>query len=118
MSDILRGKRVVTEKLAHRFIKRLGLDREQRDHLMRAVSFTQTKRMHAADDRVIATTESLFQKINLETFEMLSQWYYLATLAIAELDDNRFDELWLAQRLRIERMQAHRVLQVFYTWDS
>ncbi len=117
VSEIFQGKRLVTERLAQRFSERLDLRPEQKDWLLRAVKITKSKSQLPDDDEMITATDNLFQKIDLGTFELLSNWYYLAILALGNIKNNSHSIIWLANRLGIERMQARRAFTTLERLD-
>lgn len=88
LSLTLSGKRLLSRKAALQIAERLGLEPDQ------AAAFVGScpqPRQHG-----LALN---FQKIELETFYLISDWIHYAILSLLETEDARFEAKWIAKRL-------------------
>ena len=92
LSDILNGKRSITQKMAIRILDGLG------------VSQIETK--------CIIDKKPLDQRtdISLEYFKVISDWYYFAIMSLSETEDFSSSPEWIAKRLNISEKQASTAL--------
>lgn len=96
-SDLVRGKRPLTPKIARRMLERLFVDPETIENAVRGLK---TKRPPAGDLRL------RYIELTLSEFRAVSDWYYFAILSLAETEGFRSDEAWIANRLGIKLREA------------
>ena len=89
LSEILNGKRSVTDKMGKRILNGLGLNE------------TDFKDEQKKD----ITLSSL-------EFKIISDWYYFAILSLAEIDDFSIDSSWIAKRLNISQKEAKNAVSI------
>ncbi|MBI1853189.1 MAG: TIGR02147 family protein [Planctomycetes bacterium] len=92
LSQILRGKRALTEKTIESLGNHLGLDRA-------------TIERYVANERRFATTPAVVDgeilELTRDAVNLVSDWYHWAILELVRLDDFRPDSRWIAQVLGI-----------------
>lgn len=91
LSQILGGKRPITEKMKLRLGSALGLSVAQLDRLPSEDTINQTS----------------FQNLSLDTFAVISDWYHYAILELTYLDDFKPDAAWIGQRLGITKSEVN-----------
>jgi plasmid maintenance system antidote protein VapI len=70
LSEILNGKRSITDKMAKRIVGRLNLSKSKQAILLELNSIK---------------IEQLSEDLTLDYFRTISDWHYFATLSLAEL---------------------------------
>ncbi len=88
LSLVLNGKRSLSRKAARKLADFLALSAEGRQTLL--------SRDEASRPRVE------YQRLTLDTFSVIADWYHYAILSYLELPGSRFEALHLAQKLGIE----------------
>ncbi|MNL35288.1 hypothetical protein D3C87_1573090 [compost metagenome] len=53
----------------------------------------------------------VYDEIDLESFNIISDWAYYAVLSLFEISSSKFDPKWIATRLNIAEARAEHVLQ-------
>lgn len=101
LSQILRGKRALTEKTIESLGNHLGLDRA-------------TVERYVANERRFATTpasvEGEIVELTRDAVNLVSDWYHWAILELVRLDDFRTDSRWIAQVLGITTDEVNMAL--------
>lgn len=89
LSEILNGKRTISTKMASKILTNLGYGPLEIEQI--------------TEQKAVDVNES---NLSLEYFRIISDWYYFAILSLAEIDNFRADEEWIAQRLNISKKEA------------
>lgn len=97
VSEIIAGKRPVTKKTARKILT--GLDRAP--HEIAAI----------VDSSPVAHNDQVYKTLDIDTFHMISDWYYYAILSLAETDDFRGSPKWIAKRLGITEKVAREAIE-------
>ncbi len=92
VSEILRGLRPVTPRTARHIADTLGLSAGERHYLIR---LAEQERSPATADVASGGPEPLPSRL----FDMASDWFCWALLALVSTDDFRWDNKWIAKRL-------------------
>lgn len=115
LSDILNGKRKVSRKMGAKIIARLPIQ----PHIATEIS----RSLKGKYDRAETDPKRKFVVLERSTFEVMSNWYYMATLTLSELDGFEGTSSWIAKRLGIPRKKADGALKQLtalglLTWDQ
>jgi uncharacterized protein (TIGR02147 family) len=94
LSELLSGKRKLTNKMAARLADRLSLDVIGRN------------KFFAAIDAAYAT-----KPIAEEEFTLISEWYHFAILSLIETKGFKFEPKWIAQRLGITTVEVREAIE-------
>lgn len=94
LSAILNGKRPITAEMKMRLGPALGLSPKE-------ISKIRTQREAKKNEGY-----KNFAELDLEVFEVLSQWYYFAILELFELTSFQQDFDWIAKKLTLTRFQV------------
>lgn len=86
LCQILSGKRPLARRTADTIADRLGLAPDARAALLGA--------------------PQPYQKISVDDFNVIAEWYHYGILALAHLDDHQTDTAWVAARLGIGVREA------------
>ncbi len=105
LSEILNGKRRVSNKLAKRFANKLCLSPEETDRLL---GLFPKKRGY---DTVKTEKSREMLQLNMDHFKIISDWYHFAILSLSETADFRTDPAWIAGRLNIKAKEAAAALE-------
>ncbi len=100
LSGVLSGKRRLTRKMAKQIALRLNLSPKDRAELLKAVNAKKA-----------ATAEDIYQVLELDTFQLISQWYHYAMLSLSELPNSNSDPEWIAKKLGILKREAEEALE-------
>ncbi len=96
LSNIFNGQRRISRKIGAKIISRISLDPND------AMGFLQALKSK------YPRTDAAMQYVLIEraTFEVISNWYYLAILTLAETNDFDSTPTWIAHRLGISSTKA------------
>lgn len=95
LSQMINGKRPITEKMKLRLGSALGLSVEQ------------LKRLPTSEDIDAVRAAPEFQQMTLDAFAVISDWYHYAILELTYVDGFKSDALWISQRLGITKSEAN-----------
>jgi uncharacterized protein (TIGR02147 family) len=103
MSELLKNKKNLSEKLAHRIAERLRLKANDRDHfknLVLASSSRDASVRGLAKDR-LAQARQLDQMTRLsnDQFQLIADWQHAAILELTQVEGFRSDSRWIAKQL-------------------
>ena len=101
-SEILSGKRPITTKLRYRIGKALDMTEEQ-------IQFFSAK-PHGNSNRPLPTTPTDHQRLALDSFYVISQWFHYGILQLLRTKDFKNDTGWIADRLNITKQEAKEAL--------
>jgi transcriptional regulator with XRE-family HTH domain len=99
LSEVLNRKRELSKKNLLKICERLGLSPSQRVALLSEKS---------SDSSNIS--DSAFLLLKEDTFQLMSSWYYMAILSLAETQDASADARAIATRLGIKEFEAKEAL--------
>ena len=105
LSEILRGKRRVSSKLARRLLERSGTSAGEMEAILKLFNET------LPADSQTWSESSRYIQIAPDALPFDEQWLYFGVLALAETVEFRDDPDLIAQRFRVSRAQAFHVLQ-------
>jgi transcriptional regulator with XRE-family HTH domain len=88
LSEILNGKREITQKMGDRILTGLGLSPFEKKSILSGESISKDA------------------NLSLDYFKIVSEWYYFAILSLAEIPDFKADHLWISKRLNISKKEA------------
>jgi len=99
LSEVMRGKRNITRDLARRILSALEAPRARTQQLLAAIPTREPRAaVHSHDNYFVLADDE---------FRMVSDWWYLAILSLAETHDFDPSPPAIARRLGISREQAH-----------
>jgi hypothetical protein len=96
LSQIISGKRALTQKMKMRLGTGLGMTVKEIQQI-------------PADDRDLdgSAVVPQFQQQTLDTFALIGDWYHYAILELTYVGDFRGDHLWISRRLGITRSEVN-----------
>jgi uncharacterized protein (TIGR02147 family) len=97
LSLVLTGRRRVSKNLATRVADCVGLTPLERQALFAA-------------DAKLKGGEPAVHQLELDQFDLFSDWHHYAVLSLLELPHAQFDEKWIAARLTISRLHARSLM--------
>lgn len=101
LSQIINGKRPITEKMKLRLGTALGL------------SLHQLEKIPASRQG----GESAYQQIGLDSFAVISDWYHYAILELTYLADFKAEPAWVSRRLGITKSEANIAIERLFRLD-
>lgn len=102
LSQILSGKRPVTNKTLKKITDRLDMSPLEKKFLWNA---------HMKDLQILdSQQEKKVLKIEEDQFRLISDWYHFAILSLTKTKNAKADPRWVAQRLGIKVDEAHQAL--------
>jgi uncharacterized protein (TIGR02147 family) len=100
LSEILSGKRPITEKTARRLSQRLSLSPEESAQVFEVVS----KKVDGSSGK---KGQSLaYSEIEQDQFKAVSDWVHFAILSLSETKDFEASATWIGQRLGVSESVA------------
>lgn len=111
LSQILSGKRPLTQKMAVRIGERLGFSgAEKHAAVTELESYTRNRKALKQGARL--THYALkYQQINEDTLAVIADWHHFALLSLIETFDFNPQEKWIAQRLGIFESEVRVALE-------
>jgi uncharacterized protein (TIGR02147 family) len=108
LSEILKGKRPLSVKLAHQMADRLGWSEAELSQLLRLCVQEQSSRQGLTSPDSL--TSYATRELSEDVFRIIADWYCLAILSLAEIPEFRADARWIAKRLKISVHQSAEAL--------
>jgi len=96
VSEILSGKRRITRKSAQRILVGLDKDQNEVEELINSNASGGTQK---------------YSRIEIDTFQVISDWYHFAILSLAETKDFQSSASWIANRLGISERTAETAIE-------
>lgn len=93
LSEIMNGKRRLTQKMGERVLLALNLEPDKKEQLLRSMA-----------------EKSSYSTLELQRFQAISHWEYLAVLGLFKLKDFQRDSKWMAQRLGLSEKKIDSVI--------
>lgn len=100
VSEILRGKRTLSLKMATRLVDRLGDEIPNRDEVLTLLA-------HKSEQK-----RPRRQTLSSESFKLVANWHHMAILSLLEVKDFNPDPRWIAGRLGISLRKARESLDL------
>lgn len=120
LSQILLGKRFLSEKMIERLLKRIELTPEERSEFIHSVAMARKKhglvRASPGLHQVLAEptkpgSETEARDLTMDQFRVISDWYHFAILEMTRVKGFKPDARWISKRLGISAMEAKLALQ-------
>ena len=93
LSLVMSGRRPVSRNLMNRLADNMGMSLEQKTEFALTIESQRG-------------SVPKFRKIDLDLFEVISDWYHFGILSLLDLPNAKFDAKWIAARLSISPIQA------------
>jgi len=106
VSGVIAGKRPLSQRAAMKIADRLQLDPRDRRELLKA---TLNEKLRVFDDGKKTKQEEV-QKIDLDTFKVISEWHHYALLNLLLIDGVKPTEAAMAERLGISLRDCEQAL--------
>jgi uncharacterized protein (TIGR02147 family) len=107
LSDVLADKRSLSKTNLHKVMERMALSPAEREKLWENYKLN-VSRSHEVDDR---TT------LDEDTFRLIADWYYLAILNLAKLNECQSAPDWIAARLGLKEEEVNEALERLFRLD-
>ncbi len=104
LSEILNGKRRVSEQLAQKTLNLLGTDPRDQSKILQLF-----KQRHS--EILEDSHESNYLELKSDQFQIISKWHHFAILSLAETKGFKASPLWIAKRLGIKVVEAENALE-------
>lgn len=104
LSQILSGKRKLSQKHASRFADRLGLSPREKTDFLTSLIAPEIALTHSAEN---AARENLKE----EEFRSIAEWYHFAILSLLETKNAKSDPRWISRRLGIPIATANEAIE-------
>lgn len=102
LSQIMNGKRRISEKMAHKIVERLALHDTEKE------VFYESFKLEEKADQID------FQQLKDDTFVKIKDWHFYAILSMLELADFSPAPVSISKRLGITKEQAARALDILF----
>ncbi len=102
LSQILSGKRIPSLKTAQGLLKRLGLSQDDEQTFLGSLAQRQKSRGLSRISPAIRKLASQWmpeQKVEIDDFEILSEWYHFAIFELTQVEGFQSDAAWIARVL-------------------
>lgn len=99
VSEILNGKRSVTEKMATKILENLSVAPDKYDRIIGGIKVK-------GPGRPKQTSEKEYLEIQMDQYHVISDWFYFAVLSLAETKGFISEPKWIADRLCISTRDA------------
>ncbi len=106
LSEIFSQKRPLTQTMAIRFAEKLKFDPLQTQLFIRGAIIKRFEEKLPLDQNLNRVTDSQFEKLNPDTFQLIANWYYYALLSLLEIPKISTQPDSLAKRLGIQVAQV------------
>lgn len=114
LSQVMSGKKTMSEALAFGFAKKLSLGPKLTQHLLQCARLdAAASKGHKAliEQEWRKTKKPLqFHVLKANQFNIISEWYSIAILALTQLESFRNDLGWISRKLKISRAQAQSMI--------
>lgn len=99
VSEVMNGKRLISRKLAEKILLALKVDEVEKHSLL----------SHFPEKQV-RDKKSNKALLDAESFRVISDWWYMAILSLAETPDCQANPSWIAERFNITTEQAQEAI--------
>ena len=105
LSQVISGKRPLTQKMISRIADNLGLSPDLKTELSRSAHLARF------DGEIQDSVGGSFHQLETETFRMISEWYHYAILCLSHVPGCCHSPHWIAKRLGISVSTAKAAFQ-------
>lgn len=98
LSEILKGKRTISRKMAARLLEKLALDPKESRALLELFP---TGKQNSRSSELVPYLE-----LSSDVFHVTAEWYYFAILSLCETADFKADPRWISRRLNLPYADA------------
>jgi uncharacterized protein (TIGR02147 family) len=103
VSLVMADKRPLSLKASEIVAERLGLSPIEREKLISYHPYRNRQNQYTVDSESLGHR---YQKIDLATFEQISDWTHFAILSLLETKNFKLEDKWIARRLGIPLLRA------------
>ncbi len=104
LSDILKSKRPLTLEKALAWVDLLGLELNEKEAFLDAVSKDSTLRLNQTEKKSRELKEKYESYLlRLDQFKLINDWYHFGILNLTELNEFKSDIKWISEKLKIEK---------------
>jgi uncharacterized protein (TIGR02147 family) len=107
LSEVLNGKRAVSEKWIPKLAERLSLSPREIKKLQKSFADTEALKTGGAKKEALKA----YTEITMDQYHMISDWFHFGILSLAETADFKDEPAWIAQRLNITMSQTKSALE-------
>ncbi len=114
LSEVFHGRHNLSQASAIKIADNLGLSETEKEYFVDLVSLhsPHAKVRDQAQKRLALKKESkVEERFSLDHFSLISDWYHLAILELAKLNQGRLDVDFIKSRLEITSLQAESALE-------
>lgn len=105
LSQILNGKKELTPKVLSTIAPKLNLDNDIYSSFL-------DKQVKVKKERNIKSVDkNEMRKLDMETFNVISDWYHYAILELFYLDDFESDINWIAKKLKLSVIEVEKAIE-------
>lgn len=108
LTEILKGQRRVSRKIAEKIVVNLQLDPSERANLLRNFPEKLKRNSNLAPDRNKYLVETM--KLSSEQFKTISDWLHMGILSLMRTSRFKSDEAWLAKRFNVSKEEVSQSL--------
>ena len=101
LSEIMSGKRNITEKTATKVFERLNISPAEK-LMLRKIS---------EGKKSVGTKDPQFLLLEMDHYHLISEWFYFAILSLAETETFQDTPEWIAERLNIRISETRTALE-------
>lgn len=109
VSEILNGRRAVSEKTARRIADALILNPQELARIEASAAGIKSQKRTARRERVQGQRPSL--ELSMDNFQAISEWQHFAVMSLVETQGFKEDAAWVAKRLGLTRTAAKDALE-------
>jgi uncharacterized protein (TIGR02147 family) len=92
VSELLRGKRHASAKLASRILDRLGVSFEEREKILKRID------------------PLVYSMIDLDTYHTIADWWHFGILSLVKTKGFKNDPIYISKRLGIPKLEAEKAV--------
>ena len=111
LSELLRGRRALSLKSALKVARALELNPTETKHLVHLAHVEKSLRSGADDTLISQNRSDRGEQIAFDTFHIISDWYCMAILNLADCTGFSWNPNWIAKRLAITVAQVQSALE-------
>ncbi|MGE3608197.1 MAG: DUF4423 domain-containing protein [Bacteriovoracaceae bacterium] len=108
MTEILKGQRRVSRKVAEKIVTNLALDPSERAELLKNFPEKLRRNSKISPDRNQYLVETM--KLSSEQFQAISNWLHLAILSLMRTRSFKSDVSWMAKRFKVSEDEVWQAL--------
>lgn len=100
LSEMMSGKRPISQKTAVKIFERLNIPPAEKEKIYKL----------ERSKEFLEKSNKKYSQIEMDQYHMISDWFYFATLSLAETEEFQDSPEWIAQRLNIKVFEAKQAL--------